>query len=59
MTMPKRPVRKSDEEIEVKPADMKILGASRCDYVSKWRRNKIQFLRENSQWLGAFKPTIF
>lgn len=59
MTMPKRPVRKSDKEIEVKPADMKILGASRYDYVGKWRRNKSQFLRENSQWLGAFKPTIF
>jgi hypothetical protein len=36
LTMPKRPVRKSNEEIEVELADMKIVGASRCDYVSKW-----------------------
>ena len=49
MTMRKRPVRKSDDETEVKPADTKIVGASRYNCVSKWRREKSQILRESSQ----------
>ena len=49
LMMTKKPVRKSDDETEVKPADMKIVGASRYNYVSKWRREKSQILRENSQ----------